>query len=69
MAGEDALALMDQHLATRDWFVGPGITLADIALYAYTHVAEAGGFRLHEYTHITRWLARVSGEKGYVAMA
>src|SRR6188768_3872434 len=41
-AGEAALALMDEHLARRDWFVIDRLTLADIALYAYTHVAEEG---------------------------
>lgn len=67
-AGEAALALMDEHLADRDWFVGDAITLADIALYAYTHVCEAGGFRLRDYPAICRWLNRVSGSEGYVSM-
>lgn len=68
-AGADALRLMDEHLALRDWFVGPGITLADIALYAYTHVCEEGGqFRLAHYPHVQRWLARVAAEPGYVAI-
>lgn len=66
--GEDALALMDEHLASRPWFVGDGMTLADIALYAYTHVAEAGGFRLYDYRHICAWLQRVAAEPGYVTM-
>lgn len=68
MAGEDALALMDGHLAQREWFVGAGPTLADIALYAYTHVAEAGGFRLRDRDHVCAWLDRVAGLPGYVAM-
>jgi glutathione S-transferase len=68
LAGEAALALMDRHLAARDWFVGDRVTLADIALYAYTHVAEAGGFRLHDYKHVCGWLARVAGLPNYVAM-
>ena len=66
--GEAALALMDEHLATRDWLVGSSVTLADISLYAYTHVCEAGGFRLHDYPAICRWLNRVSGLPGYVKM-
>ncbi|MDB5723514.1 MAG: glutathione S-transferase [Novosphingobium sp.] len=66
--GEAALALMDQHLAAQDWFVGTGVTLADIALYAYTHVCEAGGFRLHDYPSICRWIDRVAALPGYVAM-
>lgn len=68
-AGESALALMDQHLATRDWLVGDGITLADIALYAYTHVAGEGGFVLADYPHLSGWLARIAALPGYVPMA
>ncbi|MDE2302179.1 MAG: glutathione S-transferase family protein [Sphingomonadales bacterium] len=68
MAGEDALRLMNEHLATRDWFVGGAITLADIALYAYTHVAEAGAFRLDDYAHVCRWLDRVARLRSYVPM-
>lgn len=69
IAGCDALALMDRHLATRDWFVGEGATLADIALFAYTHVAEQGGFGLGDYPAIGQWLGRVAGLPGYVPMA
>lgn len=67
-AGEAALALMDEHLARHDWFVGDGITLADIALYAYTHVAEEGGFALGAYPHVQAWLARVAALPLYVPM-
>ncbi len=67
-AGEAALALMDEHLAAREWFVGGGVTLADIALYAYTHVAEAGGFRLGDYRSVGAWLARVAALPGYVPL-
>ncbi|HEY8605401.1 glutathione S-transferase family protein [Tsuneonella suprasediminis] len=67
-AGEDALALMDAHLAGREWFVGDAPTLADIVLYAYTHVAEAGGFRLADRAHVMAWLARVAALPGYVTM-
>lgn len=66
--GEAALELMDEHLAAQDWFVGSGATLADISLYAYTHVCEAGGFRLHDYPAICRWVARVAALPGYVGM-
>lgn len=66
--GEAALALMEGHLAGRDWFVGANATLADIALYAYTHVCEAGGFRLHDYPAVGAWLGRVASLPGYVAM-
>jgi glutathione S-transferase len=66
--GEAALGVMEDHLAVNDWFVGASATLADIALYAYTHVCEAGGFRLRDYPAICCWLGRVSGLPGYVPM-
>lgn len=69
MAGEDALAVMERHLAGRDWFVGDSCTLADVALYAYTHVAEAGCFRLGDYPQVCAWLDRVAGLPGYAPMA
>jgi len=69
IAGDAALKLMDDHLATRNWFVGESITLADIALYAYTHVAEeGGGFDLSFYPAIGTWLKRVAAEPGYAKM-
>jgi len=68
MAGEDALELMEQELKTRDWFVGDSCTLADISLYAYTHVAEAGGFGLEDFHHVCAWLDRIAALPGYVAM-
>ncbi|MCB2059132.1 MAG: glutathione S-transferase family protein [Novosphingobium sp.] len=67
-AGEAALALMEGHLAGRDWFVGANATLADVSLYAYTHVCEAGGFRLPDYPAVGAWLDRVAALPGYVAM-
>jgi glutathione S-transferase len=67
-AGVAALKLMDEHLKQRDWFVGDGLSLADIALYAYTHVAGEGGFRLGEYPSVLAWLDRVAGEPGHVPM-
>ncbi len=66
--GEAALALMEAHLARQDWLVGSGATLADIVLYAYTHVSEAGGFRLNDYPAIGAWLGRIAALPGYVAM-
>ena len=66
-AGEAALELMDKHLATRPWFVGERISLAGVALYAYTHVAEeGGGFDLSLHPHVQDWIARVEREPGYV---
>jgi glutathione S-transferase len=66
--GEAALALMDEHLATRDWLVGAGPTLADIVLYPYTHVCEEGGFTLRDYPAIAAWLDRVAALPGYAPM-
>lgn len=68
VAGEAALELMEQELEHRDWFVGDSCTLADISLYAYTHVAEAGGFRLEDYRRVGAWLDRIAALPGYVAM-
>lgn len=67
-AGEAALRLMDEHLDGRAWLVGDGPTLADVALYAYTHVAESGGFRLGATPAVQAWLARVADLSGYVPM-
>jgi len=68
-AGEAALKLMDEHIDGRDWFVGGSATLADIALYAYTHVAEeGGGFRLADYPNLEAWLGRVAALPSYVAI-
>jgi glutathione S-transferase len=68
-AGEAALRLMDEHLETRDYFVGGRLSLADIALYAYTHVAPEGGFDLARYPAVERWLSRVAAIPGHLPMA
>lgn len=65
-AGEAALKLMDDHLADRDWFVGGAPSLADVCLYAYTNVAEEGGFALGPYPAVRAWIARVEGLDGYI---
>lgn len=65
-AGVAALKLMDEHLVARDWFVGDVPSLADICLYAYTHVAEEGGFALAPFPAVRAWIARVEGLPGYV---
>lgn len=67
-AGEAALRLMDEHLASHDWFVGNAITLADIALFAYTHVAEEGRFVLADFPAIGRWIARIKALPGFVPL-
>jgi glutathione S-transferase len=68
-AGEAALRLMDEHLASRRFFVAERLTLADIALYAYTHVAGEGGFDLSAYPWVARWIEAVAAEPRYVPMA
>jgi glutathione S-transferase len=65
-AGYRALDAMERHLEGREWLVGPTPTLADIALYAYTHVAHEGEFALEGYPWIRAWLARVAAQPGHV---
>ena len=67
-AGEAALDVMEKHLAGRRFFVGDALSLADVALYAYTHVAGEGGFDLAAYPAVGRWLATVAASPGYVAI-
>jgi glutathione S-transferase len=57
---------MEAHLEERELFVGDRLSLADIALYAYTHVAHEGGFDLESYPAVRTWLRRVAGEPGHV---
>jgi len=66
--GYAALGVMEQHLARHQFFVADRYGLADIALYAYTHVAQEGGFLLDNYPHVTSWLSRVAAQPGYVSM-
>jgi len=68
-SGYQAIAVMERHLATGPFFVGDSYSIADIALYAYTHVAHEGGFELNAYPGIGAWLKRVEAEPGYVPLA
>ena len=68
-AGYAALSAMERHLSSRTFFVGERYTVADIALYAYTHVAHEGGFDLARYPAVQAWLARVATRPGHVAMS
>ena len=68
VAGDAALRLMDDHLTHNEWYVGSGATLADIALFAYTHVCEQGAFALDDYPAVGGWLARMTALPGFVAM-
>ncbi|MEZ5461766.1 glutathione S-transferase family protein [Dokdonella sp.] len=68
--GHQALAVMEQHLAeSRTFFVGDSPTIADIALFAYTHCAAEGGFDLSGYPAILTWLASVRAQPDFIAMA
>lgn len=67
-AGERALGVMQQRLAEADFMAGERFTLADIALFAYTHVAGEGGFDLGPYPAIRAWIDRVAGRPGFVPM-
>ncbi len=66
--GYAALGVMEGHLAERPFFAANRYTIADIALYAYTHVADQGGFELGSYPELRAWLARVEAQPGYVRM-
>ena len=64
--GRAALAIMDAHLKGENFFVGDRYTIADIALYAYTHVASDGGFDLESYAAVREWLSRVADQPGHL---
>jgi glutathione S-transferase len=66
--GYAALDVMEQHLREQDWLIGNRCTVADIALYGYTHCADEGGFDLGRYPGIRAWLERVAAEPGHVGM-
>ena len=67
-AGNQALAVMDEHLRSQPFFVGGRYTIADIALYAYTHEAHEGGFDLSRYPAVVAWLGRVRQQPGHVTI-
>jgi len=64
--GEQALAIMDQQLSENAWLAARRYTIADIALYAYTHTAAEGGFDLAAYGGVRRWLDRVRAQPGHI---
>jgi glutathione S-transferase len=66
--GYKALDILEQHLRRHDFLVAGRYTVADIALYAYTHVAEEGGFELARYPAIQDWLKRVAAEPGHIPL-
>jgi len=67
--GHKALAVMEEHLSRYAWFSGPAYGVADIALYAYTHVAHQGDFDMSAYVRIGDWLNRVAATPGFVPLA
>ncbi len=66
--GYAALGVMDAHLARNDWFSGGRYSIADIALYAYTHCAADGGFDLQQYPAVRLWLDRVRATPKFVPL-
>jgi glutathione S-transferase len=66
--GHQALAVMEAHLQERAFFVAERYSIADIALYAYTHVADEGGFDLGRYPAVRDWLSRVREQPGHVTL-
>jgi glutathione S-transferase len=66
--GHAALTAMEEHLAGLEFFVGEQYSIADISLYAYTHVAEEGGFDLSRYPAIGAWLERVSAQPDHITI-
>ena len=67
--GNAALGVMETHLKTRDWFAGSQYSIADIALYGYTHCAGEGGYTLSDYPSLSRWLARVAQTPGFIPLS
>jgi glutathione S-transferase len=64
--GYAALRVMEEHLANRSFFVAERYTIADVSLYAYTHVADEGGFDLSRFPAVRAWIDRVRGQPGHI---
>jgi glutathione S-transferase len=67
-AGNRALAVMEGRLGEAEWLAGPAYSVADIALYGYTHMADEGGFDLRPFPAVRAWLARVAAQPGHVPL-
>lgn len=67
--GNAALAVMEQHLSEHDFFVSNTYTIADVSLYAYTHVAHEGGFELDQYPSIQVWLNRIAAHPRHILIS
>jgi glutathione S-transferase len=66
--GDAALDVMERHLAAHRWFAGDALSVADLALFAYTHKAGDGGFDLGRYPAVAAWLARCLAQRGVTEM-
>jgi len=66
--GYAALKVMEKHLTAHSFFVGDRYTIADIALFAYTHVADEGGFDLTQFSAIQAWIERIKSQSGYITI-
>jgi len=66
--GHKALSIIEQQLGETDFLIGNTPTIADISLYAYTHVAHEGGFDLQDYPNIRKWFSRIESLPNYVMM-
>ena len=67
--GYRALDVIEEHLKSKTYFVDERYTIADIALYAYTHVADEGGFDLSKYSAVNEWLERIRSQPNHIAIA
>ena len=67
--GYHALEVMESHLDAQDFFVAGRYTIADISLYAYTHVAHEGGFELDAYPAVRRWLERIRNQPRHIEIS
>jgi glutathione S-transferase len=67
--GYAALDVLERELATRPFLVGASYSIADIAVYAYTHVAGEGGFELERYPAVRGWMARVAAQPGHISIS
>jgi glutathione S-transferase len=68
LAGNAALRLMDDHLKGREWLVGNAISVADICLFAYTHVADEADYDLELYPEVIRWMEQIMELPNFVEM-
>ena len=68
VGGRKALGAMERHLSSNDFLVGGRYSIADIALYAYTHNADEAGIDLGDFPHVAAWAERVAAQPGHVTI-